>query len=46
MAEYAGGIAALIERMHDRDGFDMASLGLMHDAADKVADASDWLPAR
>jgi hypothetical protein len=41
MAEYAGGIAALIERMHDRDGFDMASLGLMHDAADKVADASD-----
>jgi hypothetical protein len=41
MAEYAGGIAALIERMHERDGFDMASLGLMHDAADKVADASD-----
>jgi hypothetical protein len=41
MAEYADGIAALIERMHDRDGFDMASLGLMHDAADKVADASD-----
>jgi hypothetical protein len=41
MAEYAGGIAELIERLHDRDGFDMASLGLMHDAADKVADASD-----
>jgi hypothetical protein len=41
MAEYAGGIAALIERMHERDGFDMASLGLMYDAADKVADASD-----
>lgn len=41
MAEYAGGIAALIERLHERDGFDMASLGLMHDAADKVADASD-----
>jgi hypothetical protein len=41
MAEYAGGIAALIERLHDRDGFAITSLGLMHDAADKVADASD-----
>ena len=41
MAEYAGGIAALIEGLHDRDGFAIASLGLMHDAADKVADASD-----
>jgi hypothetical protein len=41
MAEYAGGIAALIEGLHERDGFAIASLGLMHDAADKVADASD-----
>jgi hypothetical protein len=41
MAEYAGGIAALIESLHERDGFAIASLGLMHDAADKVADASD-----
>jgi hypothetical protein len=41
MAEYADGIAELIERLHDRDGFAIASLGLMHDAADKVADASD-----
>jgi hypothetical protein len=41
MAEYAGGIAALIEGLHERDGFAIASLGLRHDAADKVADASD-----